>query len=468
MSADENKFDEILREKFSSKDFPFDEENWERAEKKIDADRKKKKLWRLAFIFFLGLSAGIAVMIPFVNHETQSGNKIVSPPTETIKPGKSLSENANKNDNSSSEPANQNKNAEVETKNASAQKNADGNEKYISAKSNSLKNELSIGKESIPASAKDINPSETSVSKNKTGKRGSQFSFDSVASSDNVSTPVVISQNVIANANTIHENPISENHPGNPQSTNDTSDNAIVPLIPGDTVKATKDSSVTAFQESAPAEQPQLQNSTCVTIFSIEAGTTYLFGWQYDVTVEGRGFNPVSGIGVTHFFNTKWAIYTGMQYGSVAHLNVSEKRFTTLILDFGENYVDTTIATKWIHYAVVPLFVQYHFGNKNFIGIGGSVAHLVNTTSDLIITKHSDFKDVEQLKTVSLGYIEGFNSWNASVALAYGRGITGKFRVSAEVHCGLFDIKDNTFFSTQTFERSTGIKLLLSYDLCNH
>jgi hypothetical protein len=176
----------------------------------------------------------------------------------------------------------------------------------------------------------------------------------------------------------------------------------------------------------------------------------------------------VLGIGLTHLFNAKWSIYTGVQYGAVAQLTASQKTFTTSISDFGTTHIDSTIATQWIHYLVVPLFLQYGFDDKTEIGLGGSIAYLLNTTSNVIVNQYSDFKSVQPINKTSGGYTQGFNPWDASVALAYRRKISGKFHISAEMHYGLLDIKDNAFFSQQTFERSTGIKLLLSYNLFNH
>jgi len=76
MKEDENKFDEILRGKYSSKNFPFDEENWEKLEGEIDVARRREKIRKASLIFLIGLFAGIAVMIPFVNHDYGNKNKL--------------------------------------------------------------------------------------------------------------------------------------------------------------------------------------------------------------------------------------------------------------------------------------------------------------------------------------------------------------------------------------------------------
>ena len=139
------------------------------------------------------------------------------------------------------------------------------------------------------------------------------------------------------------------------------------------------------------------------------------------------------------------------------------------MIDFGYSHVDSTIDTRWIHYAVLPLFAQYNFNAENSIAFGGTVSYLVNTSS-IFKTGSTDAFGMETagISKRSFGYMQGFNPINATLAVAYRRRISNKISVSAEAHYGLFDVKDNTFFSRQKFERSSGIKFIISYDLFNH
>ena len=77
MSEEQNKFDEFIREKFSSENFPFDEENWERVEEKIDSDKRKKKFWWISLVFLFGLMAGVGIMLPFINLNSQPETRTV-------------------------------------------------------------------------------------------------------------------------------------------------------------------------------------------------------------------------------------------------------------------------------------------------------------------------------------------------------------------------------------------------------
>ena len=78
--SEQEKMDDLLRSKFSEMDFPFDEENWAKAEEMIIATRKKEKRRRWGIIFFFGILIGILVMIPFVlkNSDAAKSNIILT------------------------------------------------------------------------------------------------------------------------------------------------------------------------------------------------------------------------------------------------------------------------------------------------------------------------------------------------------------------------------------------------------
>ncbi|HEY4798107.1 MAG TPA: hypothetical protein VII99_03420 [Bacteroidia bacterium] len=76
MSDEHNIFDDIIREKYSGKNFLFNEENWEKAERLIDKRSKFLKTGKWALVFLCGLLAGVGIMAPFIRdnhpHDTAS------------------------------------------------------------------------------------------------------------------------------------------------------------------------------------------------------------------------------------------------------------------------------------------------------------------------------------------------------------------------------------------------------------
>jgi hypothetical protein len=490
MNQEQDKFDDIFRSKFSEQEFPFSEENWDKAEAMLDSKRKKRNFWRIAAIFLIGLSAGIALMLPFVNTDKKKGNdKIV---VQVVPKQKQKEE------------------VQVVTKKVLEEKNIP-EEKLLSAETE----KVSVPKEEQTLSLKEEEKNtvpmivrEMPVKENIEGtKEPVKVEKEPIAvlSNDNIQEKVIVKKNdqevkqevvkqevaeqkktvktqidttpavqsqetqdpVVLVGMNVKSDSSSDKKINALQNKIDSLSQVIALAFAKDNLSPKKDSSVVippAVPESTSTPAPA-QSEVKANIFSIDAGTTYTFGWHYSDTTEARGFNPVVGFGFTHLFDTHWSVQTGIQYGSVAHLAASTKTYTTATLDFGMNGSDSTIETRWIHYAVVPLFLNYHFNNKNSIGIGGSVSYLVNTTSDLVTSTYSDFKDPEQTTKRSYGYTQGFKPWNASLALAYRRKITDKFSVSAEVHYGLMDIKDNAFFSKQKTERNSGVKLIVRYDI---
>jgi len=232
-----------------------------------------------------------------------------------------------------------------------------------------------------------------------------------------------------------------------------------------DSVNKKKDSASKPAQPSVTVQQPQTGTPSKKIIVSVEAGTNFCMGWSYNGTMEGRGFDPVAGLGLSYILSPTWLLHTGIYYNGIGHLNSSTYTSPHINYDFGYNSADTSITTKWLHYITVPLQLEYTLNEKSHIGFGGTVSYLITssgtmTTDTQVGSVISNRKDVTQT-----GYSKWFNTLNASVMAMYGRKISGKFSASLAAYFGLIDLKDNSFFNTQKFERDMGIRVLLSYDL---
>lgn len=56
------KYEELIRQKFAEKEFIFNEENWEKAEKMIDSAKKSKMIFRWSSIFLIGVITGSCIV----------------------------------------------------------------------------------------------------------------------------------------------------------------------------------------------------------------------------------------------------------------------------------------------------------------------------------------------------------------------------------------------------------------------
>jgi hypothetical protein len=116
---------------------------------------------------------------------------------------------------------------------------------------------------------------------------------------------------------------------------------------------------------------------------------------------------------------------------------------------------------------VVPVKFAVTIRKDNIIGLGCNVGYLLNsdskkenyTTSNNTGTKNNLKSSKEK------GSVQGFNPFDIQASVFYRRKIYKGFSVNAEFIYGLTDVKDNSFFKTNSFDRNMGFKLTLCYDL---
>jgi hypothetical protein len=200
-------------------------------------------------------------------------------------------------------------------------------------------------------------------------------------------------------------------------------------------------------------------------LFSIEAGAGYLAGWKNPDGRDANGFNLV--IGVNHFrhLTSKIAFSYGIQYTSTGNMSYSNHVTKVTRLKLGEESTVTVFTPVKAHYVVAPLRFSYNIDPMNTFGVGCNVAYLLTVESE-VETFDQRFKvKGESVITKELGYTEGFKEFDAQASVFYKRRLYPNLSVNTEFFYGLTDVKDNTFFNLNAFERNTGIKLTLVYNI---
>lgn len=589
MKEQEN-FDDLIRQKFAEKEFVFNEENWEKAEKKIDSARRFSKISLWTSIFIIGLFVGVGITLLFVGNEknentkniseinVQDENKIESKDKENtsientnsnLSPGH-VNENANssqkadekevlsdvetetestsimndeqKTEKGSSTPVNKNiqteklnkkatnlspaalkdsKKESIKTKKENkisdteakliAQKTVNSDkqiQKNISKELEEPVNEISIkaednsivveknsekNKEAAPETTTDkvetINKEEQAKALNTEQNEKVIYATETIAKDQSEKNSE--KNNSDAPLNTVTQKKEQVNEPNSElalltENTEkkinagvDSSGHTEVILPEKELAIAKLDSTNVSQENKSIPPPPAPPGLASATFFSVDAGTNFEFGWQYPDASEAAGFNPVLGIGITHFINQKWSLQSGVEYGSIAYLKASQKVFTSTTYGFGSTSVDKVINTKTLHYAIVPLLFQYHFNDKNAISVGGSISYLVNSKSKVTIntttiapmvldsnqTGPVENQTVSTHSTETGYYTNAFNKWDASLAIGYRRRLSQKFSLAAIANIGLLDVKDDTFFSREMDERNVGLKIIISYNL---
>jgi hypothetical protein len=518
------KFEDIFRGRFSQgMDLPVDQPNWENIKDMLAADRKKRKRRIIFIIFFIGLLSGISVMIPLISTKNRSDLKTENKTQEPIITEttiKIIAENKTI-EKQKEEPASVTKeerkiekqpeeknipegpNEEVKIKSAGETQNVNHVKEnkdvkqvavapvLVPEKTKQVKHESKEGKtatvSSAPEKSTTITPVVTKQSEKNSVAPGvkpttasepkepakpvvvAELKKSPTAKAENATkenAPNAVSENT-AVKNATMENATKENI-SNPVAvqidTTKTLSNPSVVVAALDTAKKKTDSAVVT--KNAAPQQLETPLPPRKNIFSILAGTGYAMGWHYGDTTEGRGLNPLVGIGYTRTINKKWSVQTGVQATSVGYLTASSHLIKHYNNDFGYNSTDSVISTTRLYYLTIPLQLQFAINSKNQIGVGGTFSYLINGSGKINTYSQSDDKGITDRKEISqTGYVKGFNTMNAIVMLVYTRRFSNRFSGSLVPYYGLTDIKNNSFFSKQKFEREMGVKLILSFNI---
>ena len=199
--------------------------------------------------------------------------------------------------------------------------------------------------------------------------------------------------------------------------------------------------------------------------FNIEGGVAYLNGWKNPDSRDAQGFNGVLGVNFYSLIATKFYFGLGVQYNSVRNLAYSQKTSKFTRYRLGEESEVTIITPQTMHYLTVPFKLNYQFSTKNAFGIGCNVGYLLNVVSKVDRYTES-MNGIENMETYTTsGYTEGFRLFDTQMNLFYRRQVFGALWANAEFFVGLNDTKNNVFFKSNAMERNTGLKLTLSYNL---
>ena len=572
--SEQEKYDELIRQKFAEKEFIFNEENWEKAEKILDLSKRSKKIFWWSSIFLTGLITGICVMLLLTREKTHVMNNYPGQELKNLKPIqhnsnssgsqqklnapfekslindvvpidsiKSLEQNFNLNESGSSAndndkpiyannapDGNQAKRATFRQMGSSFSLNSARIKHASSVKTlkqnagnntDKRENKNLLSGNSNESDAKNLNLLKTATvsvrkknkKKNKntailntaapkimlakqdgaaSNKKGSKLTVDKKEATKK--RTIALTKKSSKAPDTVEKNETSTDSSNNVEL----KDSAALELVTqknlspadsiSDSVKQEEKKLVAADSLQPHADSSQAQNAVVaplpmdglasITLLSIEAGVNGQVGWKYDNTnqVEGRGITPILGIGVTHCFNQKWSLYSALQYGSIAYLKASTKTYTTTKYSFGSLTTETVIKPGILNYLVVPLRLQYHFNENNAIVAGGNISFLLNKKNKAE-SKYSQVAPVPVYNTSNSSlnsvdasvpggyYASSFNRLDASIGLGYRRKINSHFFITATANYGLLDIKRDSFFSQNKFERNSSLKLVLSYTI---
>lgn len=528
MKKDLHEFENKLKQKLDNAEFPFDEQNWEKARAMIDASRSNN---RPKWIFFL---SGIALIVSLgVVYVTQSGSSQNEQPLLAFNDVKVRENKLQPSDMQTVNPATSDVETNSTTENVSSTNDALNSDIKQSTNDNTVKIKKPIGSNtstnvpytevttekantnasspntnsnsSASNSANTLNQSSGSSSPNGTaaGKESTEtvkFSkSEKPKSTTQTEIPIVLGSNLTApnknNTVVISENKgDNSNREGNLKSegtaviTNNASGNeskvtdSLAAVVTKDVIETS-----TAIADTNNNHIPVIakvditsNNSDNLLPTSVkpkirpkflfaEAGATYLFGWNVNGSHEANGFNAVAGINYQQYITPKVSLTAGLQYNSIGNLCNSTYTAAATEYNFGVQRDVTAIKYIRIHYITIPIKLGVDLGKNNTLGIGVNTGFLLNSDSQTEKYRTNNAEPMNESNRLSTkketGYVTGFNSMDIQASLFYRRRIYKGLSANAEFIYGLTDIKKNEHFKNNSNERAMGVKLTLCLDL---
>jgi hypothetical protein len=525
--VDFDKFEKNVKENYGNQEFPFDEQNWEKAAKLIDASRKGKNrggifllsavaiLCTSGLVYYFGFSdsanglngKGLAV------NQTVTGKQNTNIDNSTKAPVENNSVSGNE-ENSSDKNVSSNVNGTTNTTNSI-------NENASSVKNTSKSNNsAALNTSENSTAAKTINENKTSsANETKAEEKANTNSNSSAASSEAKSnathankpkntapakgdpnkntTPPVLGSNSTAQMPKNVSLPNTNETTGNTDKLGTPSnENQNGGLVKKDEPKMTDSvpAVATVVSKSIPDSVPPMRksradslaammpkgdgvsyatnvkvNHNAKNILFMEAGTTYLLGWHGGGKTEAGGFNLLAGVNFQHYFTGNVAAQIGVLYNTIDNLSNTSHTISTVKYDLGVEQDVTSIRYQKLHYLVAPIKLTFNLKEKNIFTVGCNVAYLLNSDSkkEKYKTYSSDPNATKNnlTSTKESGYVKGFNPYDIQLSVGYRRQIYKGLSANAEFFYGLTDTKDNTFFKSNNFDRNVGFKVSLCYDL---
>jgi len=475
---EQEKFDDLLRSKLEERDFPFDETNWDKAEAVIERSEKRRRFGFITLVFSAGIMIGAGLMYffnpnssspaPLAIQQTTQNNSAIAQ-TNTVSATQQSNQPIDGTDTSVSTSVSNSQHQPVANNSITESDVHLTIDTVVTPKLKTNKHKKHPAPDSTATVYSYVRP-ETGKSKK---KRVYQTTYIQ-PEANSVAPPTPINTNAnnqIANTNNNSANPANTevaNTNKQTEQNNNTISSAKDSTHKTDStalaLTATKKDSSTSNSPLVNTQpQPKQTAKYAHTIFSIDAGGGYSFGWMKAGATQGNGVSPVLGLSVTHYFTTKISGLIGIQYNSLPNVNTLYTN-NAIQYSFGSTTDLTSVTIKTLYYLALPLKLQYNINDKNMVSAGVNVLYLLTSNSNVVSYNQDYFGTSGYTSVNKMGYTDGLNNWDAQATLAYRRKIN-RFSVSAEFYYGLLDIENNSFFNNTVFERNSGLRLILSYDI---
>lgn len=458
----EKEFDNIIKQKIDESEgaFPFDESNWQKASKLLDAERgtaaylSNKRFLLIGALFFLLGTAGffsykllnssesnVAVVTSISKHES-STEKVTSPSSAYNH------ETENQAHIQTVENISSTSNSEIKQpeKNASSKKSSSGSMVGNSNPINKVHNAFTLSQQKFSkvnslnvVHAKGNHSEEISSAMNSNNKDGVSDAGLSVTNAPNETE---------AAGSNMYENLFL---------------NTKVSSLPkhpiDDEIKTTVYDFIRIYNED------YYKTKRRKTFYlDAEAGAAYMAGWDAPKGKDANGMNAYAGLNFGFHIKNKISASVGGQVYNISHIRQPFFTGSNLNYDFGSNGTYTTVITNSLLYFAVPVKINYALNKRNIIGFGINTGFLFNGKNTVETYNVSDAVKSNSQKTYTTGYYEGTNTLNVMLSAFYSRALTRRIKMNAELMYGVSDTYKNTE-TNRVQEKNMDIRLGLQYTL---
>jgi hypothetical protein len=496
----QEKFDDIIRSKFSEREIPFDEANWENIKKMTNAAREKKKRRRWLVIFFIGLVCGVGVTAPFLIKNSDFKNNLAENKPKAVETNENKQ---SKTEQITNEKKGEKNNSSASSENSGEKESADANQtenKSIGKRKTSVS--LIQKDETVDntknSSATTIAPikkekSQFVISASKTEKEQNGKSVSGEEKTDTAISEVIAKEENKTKNETPQGDLASGNKDVNSQIVNPkvekqgavkiqeqeivVSNTNIVTA--NESPASTKDTSAKKIEENSNATSVDSTNKPGTPIIvaakdsSQKKNNPWALSLVAGVNFANSAHSPFGGIEITKSVAKHWKIGTGLYYTYfLGRPDETTRRFTSNNYDFGVNNKITVIDINKLHYGIVNIFTEFLINKKNSLVLGTNLFYLF-TTSNTITTYNEDNNGVSNVVSKkTYGYSTGLSPYDIGIMGGYRRKLFGKLDAGLYINFGQISVTEKKFVQNTGNENyypftfyTNSIQLVLKYNL---
>lgn len=175
-------------------------------------------------------------------------------------------------------------------------------------------------------------------------------------------------------------------------------------------------------------------------------------------------FSPEVGIGYENVLAEHWSVNGSLSYFMINGVRHSAD-FTSTQLDFGFNSTVTTISTLKLHYAYVPVVLNYDLNRRTSFSLGAGLSYLINSRSLVTVREVDNFSENEVDRREEWGYVAGYRNLSGSLLAGYEFRLRENLTFAVNYQYGLHKITLENIYGQTSEDRNSRLRLMLKFDL---